>query len=328
MGCAASCPLLSAGFCRVGLGSFLRNVGHKAAGNCRVSWRVHGHCQERLCALFPRWACYELRGQREVLIHLANTVDLLLWGKWKWFSFPHKAPALVSSLSSTASSSIWVVINVTEGHATVTINTNTQWCCRWTLFPVGETQSRVPLPCRPSWKPQFWEFHHQYACLYLLHPLPIPPNSCPFLPLTWPAFLPFFSYLSLVWAHLFTMVRKLSSLSSFGVIYLLPGCPACIKTHFLKCEMLFSVALLYCCSDALFHFQLIEVVCKFLRLKTFPIWVSFIVHRETGADGIDTSPRPARMMLSSQSGQVLWWIVELDSLYGGTLYGSCINLCL
>lgn len=119
VGHTASCPLLSAGFCLLGLESFLRNVGHKASGSCRVSWWVHGHCQERFCAFFPGWACYELRGQRGMLIHLTNTVALLLWGKWNWLSFPYKAPALVSSLCCTASSSTWVVIDVTAGHITL-----------------------------------------------------------------------------------------------------------------------------------------------------------------------------------------------------------------
>lgn len=84
--------------CILGLGSFLRSAEHKAAGNCRVSWGVHGHCQERCCALSLRWACYELRGQRGVLIHLANTVAVSLWGKWTWASLPHQAPALISLL--------------------------------------------------------------------------------------------------------------------------------------------------------------------------------------------------------------------------------------
>lgn len=77
-----------------------------------------------------------------------------------------------------------------------------------------------------------------------------------------------------------------------------------ISIYLLKWEM-FSTALLYCLSDALFHLQLLEAVCKFLRLKIFSIWFNFIGHRETGADGIDASPRPARMGLSPQSGQGL-----------------------
>lgn len=153
----------------------------------------------------------------------------------------------------------------------------------------------------PSWKKQFWELHHQHTWLCLLHPLPVPLNSCPLLTLIWPTFLPFFSCFCVEWAHLFTTVRALSSCSFFGAIY------CCMYQNPLIYWTDMCCLLQHCClvpQMLCFTFSL-QWSVNSSGWRSFPSDVIFIGCRETGADGIDTSPRPARMTLSRQSGQML-----------------------
>lgn len=158
----------------------------------------------------------------------------------------------------------------------------------------------------PSWQQQFWELHHQHACLCLLHPIPVPPDSCPLLPLTRPAFSPFSPCFCVEWAHLFTTVRALSHLSSFGVIYCCQDACVCQNPLIYWTDMCCLPQHCFSVPQTLrFTFYSLNWSVNSSGWRTFPSNLIFIGCRETGADGIDTSPRPARMRPSPQSGQML-----------------------
>ena len=157
----------------------------------------------------------------------------------------------------------------------------------------------------PSWKQQFWELHHQHACLCLLHPLAVLPNSCPCY--HWYDQPFWHSSPVSVWNELICLQRWEHFLVSAPLVQSTAvRMPVCIKTRLfieLTCCLLQHSCSV--CQMLCFTFYSLKWSVNSSSWWSFPSDLVFIGCRETGADGIDTSPRPARMRLSPQSGQML-----------------------